>query len=83
MNSSFAARHNDISQIRPSLNKIMNADSHITDVDGEVNRQISFEDTRIYNMTIMVMKQSDEWDIQLGNDFMEIDKLSILIANRQ
>ncbi len=40
-------------------------------------------DTRIYNMTIMVMKQSDEWDILLGNDFMEIDKPSILIANRQ
>jgi hypothetical protein len=52
-------------------------------LDDEVNRQISFEDTRIYNMTIMVMKQSDEWDILLGNDFMEIDKLSILIANRQ
>ncbi len=83
MNSSFAAKHRNSFQIKPSLNKIMNADSHITDVDGEVDCEISFEDTRTYRMTIMVMKQSDEWDILLGNDFMEIDKPSILIASRQ
>lgn len=27
----------------------------------------------------MVMTQSDEWDILLGSDFMEIDKPSILV----
>ena len=81
INRDFAYCHG--LKIAKSDSLIMNADKHVTEVDGEVTCELSFKGSRKYKMKVMVMPQNDEWDILLGNDFMEIDKPSILIADRK
>ena len=80
MNDSFVEKHG-LTTTR-GHSQIMNADKHITAVESEVRCELRFPSSRVYHMNMMVMPQNEEWDVLLGNDFMEIDKPSILIADR-
>ena len=81
MNDVFVEKHGLITTAGRS--QIMNADKRITAVESEVRCELRFPGSRTYQMNMMVMPQNEEWDVLLGNDFMEIDKPSILIADRK
>ncbi len=80
LNKIFAEKHNFV--LKPSRHTVMNADTRVTEIAGEVECELTFPGSRGYLLNMMVLEQCDEWDVLLGNDFMEIDKPSILIANR-
>ena len=81
LNKLFAEKHNF--NLRPSMHTVMNADTRVTKIEGEIECELSFPGSREYIINMMVLEQCEEWDVLLGNDFMEIDKPSILIASRK
>ena len=81
LNKLFAEKHNF--NLRPSMHTVMNADTRVTKIEGEIECELSFPGSREYIINLMVLEQCEEWDVLLGNDFMEIDKPSILIASRK